>query len=125
MRALHVADVVMLSLEDLEGDEERLRPYLAETDHLVLTKGQDGATVYYRGRIVDTPAYKVREIDPTGAGDVFATAYFVRFFETQDVREALCFANAAASFIVETVGATGVPLREQIAWRLCHGQLRE
>ncbi|MEA3406859.1 MAG: PfkB family carbohydrate kinase [Chloroflexota bacterium] len=124
-RGLHVADVVVLSLEDLEGDARRLAPYASETDHLVLTQGREGATVYYRGHVVHMPAYKVREVDSTGAGDVFATAYFVRFFETQDVRESLRFANAAASFIVETVGARGMPSREQIAWRLGHGRLRE
>ncbi len=122
---LRAADVAVLSLEDLEGDEGRLAPYLSEARHLVLTRGRQGATVYYRGKVIDMPAYEVREIDPTGAGDVFATAYFVRFFETKDVREALRFANAAASFIVETAGTTSIPSRKQIAWRLCHGRLRE
>ncbi len=124
-RALCKTDVAVLSLEDLEGDEGRLAPYLSGAEHLVLTRGRRGATVYYEGQVVSMPAYRVREVDPTGAGDVFATAYFVHFFETQDVWRALRFANAAASFIVETDGVMGVPLREQIAWRLSHGQLRE
>ncbi|MFP3896757.1 MAG: PfkB family carbohydrate kinase [Anaerolineales bacterium] len=123
--ALGMADVAVLSLEDLEGDEGRLAPYLSAARHLVLTRGRQGATVYYEGEVVHTPAYRVREVDPTGAGDVFATAYFVHFFETRDVRKALCFANAAASFVVETVGAASIPSREQIVWRLRHGQLRE
>lgn len=124
-RALRMSDVAVLSLEDLEGDEEHLTPYLSEARHLVLTQGRQGATVYHEGRMVRMPAYKVKEVDPTGAGDVFATAYFVRFFETQDVQEALRFANAAASFIVESVGATGIASRAQIEWRLRYGQLRE
>jgi sugar/nucleoside kinase (ribokinase family) len=123
--ALHAADVVVLSLEDLEGDRRRLTPYVSETEHLVLTEGREGATVYHRGQVMHMPAYRVREIDPTGAGDVFATAYFVRFAETEDVGEALRFANAAASFAVETAGAVGMPSRQQIACRLRHGQLRE
>ena len=59
----------------------------------VLTVGREGAIVYHEGRQQRVPAYAVEEVDPTGAGDVFATAYLIRLHETGDVIEAARFAN--------------------------------
>ena len=69
------------------------------------------------------PAYQANEVDPTGAGDVFATAFFVRLHETGDAVQAARFANAAASFVVEGPGVSCIPSRAQVEWRLRYGRL--
>ncbi len=56
-------------------------------------------------------------IDPTGAGDAFATAYCVRFLETGDENEAERFALAAGSLAVERTGILAVPGRAAIETR--------
>lgn len=121
---LRMADAVVLSLDDLGGDRRRLKAYVNLARLLVLTVGQDGAFVYYQGHKQHVPAYVVAEVDPTGAGDVFAAAYFIRLHETGDAIEAARFANCAASFVVEGLGTANVPCRDQIEWRLRHGRLR-
>jgi sugar/nucleoside kinase (ribokinase family) len=48
-------------------------------------------------------------VDPTGAGDVFAAAFFVRLTQTGDPWKAARFANrlATASITLEGVGGLG------------------
>lgn len=124
-RVLGVADVVVLSLEDVGGDKQVLERYVGLTRTLVLTIGRDGAVVFHGGQERSMPAYAVSEVDPTGAGDVFAAACLVRFHETGDVYEAARFANCAASFVVEGVGVSSVPSRAQVEERLRCGSLRD
>ena len=56
-------------------------------------------------------------MDPTGAGDVFAAAYLVRYRETSDALESARFASCAASFCVEAQGTEGIPTRAQMEER--------
>jgi len=123
-RVLAVADVAVLSLEDLGGDRGSLERYRRHARILVLTIGREGAVVYYRGQEERLPAYIVEEVDPTGAGDLFATGYFIRLAETGDPIEAARFANCVASFAVEAKGLASIPSREQVEARLRHGRLR-
>lgn len=122
--ALAAADAVVLSLEDLNGDRALLADYRRWARLLVLTMGRDGAIVYHQGRETRLPAYLVQEVDPTGAGDVFAAAYFIRLVETGDPIEAARFANCAASFVVEGPGPSTIPWRAQVEERLRCGVLR-
>ena len=57
-------------------------------------------------------------VDPTGAGDIFATAFLIRYSETNDIHQAAKFANAAASFCIEKKGITGIANREKILQRV-------
>ena len=56
----------------------------------------------------------VREIDATGAGDVFAAAFLVRQRETGDNRLAAEFATAAAALAVQATGTAGIGGRKAI-----------
>jgi sugar/nucleoside kinase (ribokinase family) len=123
-RVLQRADVVVLSPEDVAYDQGLLDHYRRMARLLIVTMGVEGAIVYEGARAHPVPAFAVQEVDPTGAGDVFAAAYLVRFFETQDVWEAARFANCVASFAVEGLGITTIPTRDQVQERLRHGALR-
>lgn len=113
------ARVLVLSEEDLGEFTERLQVYTALTPIVVLTRGARGCTVYARGHEpFDSPAFKVKEVDPTGAGDVFTAGFLIRLHETNDLRAAARFANCTASFAVESVGTTGLPTREMVEARL-------
>lgn len=116
--ALSRADAVVLSEEDVEDDWSVLEGYAAQTRLLVVTQGARGCTVFEAGRRWPVPAYPAREVDATGAGDVFAAAFFTRLLEQGDPIRAAQFANCVASFAVEHVGPGGVPGPEQIEARL-------
>lgn len=113
------ARVLVLSEEDLGEFTERLQVYTALTPIVVLTRGARGCTVYVQGHEpFDSPAFKVKEVDPTGAGDVFTAGFLIRLHETNDLRDAARFANCTASFAVESIGTSGLPTREMVEARL-------
>ena len=112
-------DVLVLSLEDIDHDLQRLQPFFQHLSMIVLTEYRDGSTLYQRGvdkRVTETkiPPRPAREVDPTGAGDIFATAFMIRLQETGDPVQAARFANVTASFGVEHAGVTGIPTRQQV-----------
>jgi len=113
-RVLPFAKVLVLSEEDVGGDMALIQEYVELTETVVVTAGWKGSTVYHRGQRRYFPAREVIEVDPTGAGDVYAAAYLVRLEESGDPWEAAHFANCVASFSVEKPGVTGIPSRQQV-----------
>jgi sugar/nucleoside kinase (ribokinase family) len=116
--ALSQLDAVILSEEDVSGDWELLRRYSRSARLLVVTQGARGATICEGARCSARPAFSVTEVDPTGAGDVFAAAYLIHLQATGDVAEAAVFANCAASFAVEGPGTSTLPDLSQVQARL-------
>ena len=118
-KVLPHVDVLILSLEDINEDLTRLDPWFEYTPLIVVTEYRDGSTIYRRqanGRIesIKVPPRPAKEVDPTGAGDIFATAFMIRLQETSDPVESARFANVAASISVEYVGISGVPTRQEV-----------
>ena len=116
--ALARLDAVILSEEDVGGDWHTLQRYAAATQILVVTQGARGATLCKRGSCAAYPAFPAVEVDPTGAGDVFAAAFLIRLSQTGDPGEATIFANCAASFAVEGPGTSTLPSLGQVLARL-------
>jgi sugar/nucleoside kinase (ribokinase family) len=56
----------------------------------------------------------VDEVDPTGAGDVFAAAFFSRLFTTRDPWESARFATLLSAHSVTRPGLDGIPTPEEI-----------
>lgn len=116
---LPLVDVLVLSLEDINFDLSRLDPFFKHIDMIVLTEYRDGSTLFLRDdgdaiRRIKIPPRPAREVDPTGAGDIFATAFMIRLQETGDPVQAARFANITASFGVEAVGVAGIPTRAAV-----------
>jgi hypothetical protein len=73
---LEQAGAGVFSVEDVENDETRIEEMVATSRVLVVTEGARGARVYWNGDVRRfLPPNKV-EVDATGAGDVFAAAFF-------------------------------------------------
>ncbi len=89
-----------------------------------LTLGERGSLIFDGDRFdgYEVPAYRTREVDPTGAGDVYAAAFAIKYFESRDALEAGLFASAAASFAVEAFGTDGIAERARVEER--HRELR-
>jgi ribokinase len=61
------------------------------------------------------PAFKVKAIDTTAAGDTFNGAFAVALAEGMELTSALEFASAAAALTVQKLGAQeSIPNRAQI-----------
>lgn len=111
---LRCIDVLVISELDVPDPEGLVNDWREFVDTIVVTHAERGATVYQRGSQCHYPARPAREVDPTGAGDVFAAAFLLCLSEAGDPCEAARFANAAASFSVEGKGVTAIPTRQQV-----------
>jgi hypothetical protein len=112
------ADVLFASDEDLGGDEAELARWMSDVRVVAVTRSSRGARVFVDGERFEMDAYPSVEVDATGAGDVFATAFLVRLHETRDVDEAARFGAAAASLAVEGAGVKAIAEREAITARM-------
>lgn len=111
------ADVIILSREDVGGDDAFLAALACQAQLLVVTDGWHGATVYRCGECFPIAPRPTEQVDPTGAGDVFATAFLLRLAETGDPLIAARFANIVASMSVEGIGMARIPWRAEVdAW---------
>ena len=106
---LRKAGAVVISREDVSGDDELIEHMAHQTQILAVTEAHEGCVLYWHGDRRRFRAPEVREVDATGAGDVFAAAFFVRLLKTRDPWESARFATLIASRSVTRVGLEGIP----------------
>ena len=90
---------------------------LSETGARVcgITMGDKGSLNLDQGRILHCPAFSIKPVDTTGAGDVYHAAFAVRYLETQDLLECMRFASAASALkCLQLGGRAGIPNRRQV-----------
>lgn len=91
--------------DDLWGMIEEVGSWGVEI--IVVKRGGRGQLVYdaVRGRRYEIPAYPVRTIDPTGAGDAFCGGFLVGYAQSFDPVRGAALGNVSASLAVEGSGA--------------------
>jgi hypothetical protein len=126
-RVLRKADVVIISENDV-ADRSVIREWANRARMLVVTLGERGCDVYRQGggEPFHSAGFKsTQEVDPTGAGDVFAAAFLWHLHQQHgDWKTAAEWANCVASFAVEKRGVTGVPKLADVQkrWKNGHGE---
>lgn len=110
--------VLFLSEHDLPDASTRASDFLAYVPMVALTRGWRGLSLLTRDGVHEVPSLPRAEVDPTGAGDVFAAAFLIRYRETDDPLEAASFAACAASCAVEGVGISTLGDREEVLRRM-------
>lgn len=108
------AGAVVISREDVLGDDELIELMAHQTRILVVTEGLAGAVLYWNGDRRRFRAPEVKEVDATGAGDIFAAAFFVRLYATRDPWAAARFATQLAARSVTRQGLDGIPTQAEI-----------
>jgi sugar/nucleoside kinase (ribokinase family) len=111
---LERSGAAVISSDDIKGDEGRIEEMAASCRILVVTDGEQGSRLYWNGDVRRFRPPSVQEVDPTGAGDIFATAFFARLFTTRDPWEATRFATQIAAISVTRVGLDGIPTPQEI-----------
>jgi sugar/nucleoside kinase (ribokinase family) len=110
------AGVCVYSVED-HPDAEDLAARLARAGNLVaLTRAELGSSLYSTAGREDIPATPAREIDPTGAGDVFGVVFTMGLAHGFSPRAAAARAAEAAASVVEGPGLGLLPSRAS-SWR--------
>ena len=126
-------DVLVLSVDDLavrsrtdggrggelQGTPQSLAAWQRLAPFVVITRGREGADVYADARLIHRArAYRADEVDPTGAGDVFAASFVIGLHQRGDPVWAADFACAGAAFAVEAPGLDGIATRPQVLERM-------
>jgi sulfofructose kinase len=72
---------------------------------LVITLGEEGSVALDGDMFHVAPAFKVKVVDATGAGDVFRAGFIYGLLQKSNVADRLRFANAAAALSCTRLGA--------------------
>jgi len=117
---LDLVDILILNETELgllaktelrESDEsarfiETARVLQGERDMIVcVTLGKRGAVALVNGTPLVVEGHAVKAMDTTGAGDCFVGAMAARLAAGKSIRDALSYANMAASICVQRMGA--------------------
>ncbi len=107
-------DICVIS--DAEIEPRTLNDWRGIANHLVVTKGRDGADLYSEGRSNPThvPTFAADVVgagnDSTGAGDVFAAAMLIRYAGTSDAYSAAEYASLCAALSTRGPSWTAVEI---------------
>jgi hypothetical protein len=107
---LEQADAAVLSIEDVHGDESYIENFTSHIRILAVTEGANGARIFWNGDVRRFRPPVMTEVDPTGAGDIFAAAFFTRLHAWEAGR----FATHLAAFSVTRRGLEGIPNRDEV-----------
>lgn len=109
------ASAIVISEDDIQSDWRYAEILAASTPCLVVTNGYRGGRLYHQHTQIEFSAPKVVEQNPTGAGDIFAVAFFYAHAKGHDAYNAALFASCVASKSVTRVGLSSVPKQEELA----------
>ncbi len=104
----------VISAEDLGRDESRIDELAADSRVLAVTESADGTRLYWNGDVRRFRPPEVDEVDASGAGDIFAAAFFIRLYTTRDPWEAARFATVLAAYSVTRTGLNSIPTQDEI-----------
>jgi sulfofructose kinase len=96
-----------------EGFQETARGLTPGT--LTITLGEKGSVTFRGDDVISVPAFEVRAVDTTGAGDVFHGGYIYGLVQGWEMRETLRFASALAAMKCRALGGrVGIPGLEAV-----------
>lgn len=103
-------------VSDLESADRAARVFLDKgVQNVLITMGAQGVYVNTEGHSQIIPAFKVKAVDTTGAGDAFNGGLAAALAEGKSLLDAARFANAVAALSVQRLGTTpSMPTREEI-----------
>jgi sugar/nucleoside kinase (ribokinase family) len=101
LRGIHAA---CLGEDDLRGQGNLLDRLASVVPVVAFTHGERGCDLIVCGRTIRVGAFRTRQVDPTGAGDVFSAGFFLGLARGAEPVEAAQLGAAAASIVVEARG---------------------
>mgnify|MGYP001606822187 CR=1 FL=1 len=107
-----------LSEEDMGPFEDEVVEWFQRIPLGAVTVGSRGAHLFVSGERFFIEAVPADEVDPTGAGDVFAAAFLIQYQREGNPWDAAQFAACAAALSVEGIGVSAIPSRVAVEERL-------
>lgn len=116
---------LFVSAQDVRGQEALMHEWLQRLPLAAVTAGARGALLYVNGDRYEVPPRAAREVDATGAGDVFAATFLIEYHLGGDPWAAAAAAAVAASMSVEGEAWSAVPDRPQMEAAVAEHLARE
>jgi sugar/nucleoside kinase (ribokinase family) len=111
---LRQVGAAVISAEDVDHDESRIEELAASCRVLAVTEHAEGVRLFWNGDVRRFRPAGVKAVDSTGAGDIFAAAFFCRMFATRDPWESARFATQLSAISVTRPGLLAIPTQEEI-----------
>lgn len=83
-------------------------PFIAEktnSNAICVTRGKDGALLYWKGKLYENEGYPVKVADTVGAGDSFLASLLTSLLTNKEPQLAIDFACAVGALVAEAPGA--------------------
>ncbi len=112
------AQLVVVSLEDIEPFEKDAIEWFQQVPLAAVTRGSRGAILFVNGERYHVEPDPAAEVDAVGAGDVFAATLLIEYQRDGNPWDAAAAAACCAAASVEAPGATGIPDRPTLDARL-------
>jgi ribokinase len=107
--------VTFLTPNQIEWESIKANNKEINKDQLIVTRGEDGVTYFDGEQEQSVPAFSVKPVDTTGAGDTFNGAFTYAVAKKETLQEACMFGSATATLSITKTGAqTGMPTKEEI-----------
>ena len=71
---------------------------------IVLKRGSKGCTVFSPASRLDVPAFRIREVDPTGSGDCFDAGFLCGQLEGKSLADSARIASAVGALNAQAFG---------------------
>jgi sugar/nucleoside kinase (ribokinase family) len=83
-----------------------LEIFAQKVPSVVVKLGSKGSIAKSRGQIIQLPAFKMKPVDSTGAGDSFDAGFLFGHLNNFDLRKSLTIANACGALSTQGLGGT-------------------
>lgn len=85
-------------------------------NNLIVTLGREGSVLFNnKYGLVRVPAYKVKAVDTTGAGDAFMGGFILGIVEDKNIADCVKLGNASGAISVKKLGAQpSLPYRREL-----------
>jgi len=132
-RALRLCDIAAFSKEEAEflfgtSETERAarRALRYDIEIVGIKLGENGSYILSKdGKKVEAPAFKVKAVDTTGAGDGWNAGLLVGLCRRWDLGKCVTVANAIGALVVTRRGAiTAMPSKEELLAFLRHTDVK-
>lgn len=100
------------NFSDIDEMGKKIREDI-KLDNLLITKSEEGVSLYNENEIINIPTYAKEVFDVTGAGDTVISVYTLAKAAGASWEEAAEIANTAAGIVVGKIG-TSVATKEEI-----------
>jgi ribokinase len=118
---LHYVDQILLNQEEareftgvIELEKAAKAIIKSGPKMVIIKRGPDGVFAMNHSKSFSVPAYSVKVVDTTGAGDAFSAGFITAQLEGKNFEDSVEFANATANLKITRVGARALPSRKAV-----------